>query len=215
MSSRVDLLAGEEIIFSTSKHWLSPLRASAIPVAMLIAAWVLYAILPEAEGGIGGWFVGLLELVRTALVVGGIGAIIYHLIVWRTAVFAITDQRVLRDEGLAARRTSSTMLSAVTDVQTRVSFMGGRFGYGDVIVTGKAGSAAADRFLTISGPNRFRDRLMQAASRLVATEAAPNAAGAAADDPMTTLARLAELRDAGTLTVEEFEAKKAEILARI
>jgi len=105
MSSRVDLLSDEEIVFSTTKHPLSPLRASVIPIAMLFVAWVLGAILPESDGGIGGWFISLFELVRTGLVVGGIGAIIYHVIVWRTAVFAITSLRVVRDEGLAARRT--------------------------------------------------------------------------------------------------------------
>jgi len=40
-------------------------------------------------------------------------------------------------------------------------------------------------------------------------------AGAATSDPMAQLRQLAELRDSGVLTVSEFEAKKAEILARM
>jgi hypothetical protein len=32
---------------------------------------------------------------------------------------------------------------------------------------------------------------------------------------MTTLTRLAELRDSGVISAEEYEAKKAEILSRI
>jgi len=40
-------------------------------------------------------------------------------------------------------------------------------------------------------------------------------AGAAADDPMTKLKKLGEMRDAGLVTHEEFEAKKAELLAEM
>jgi hypothetical protein len=43
----------------------------------------------------------------------------------------------------------------------------------------------------------------------------PAGAAPAAEDPIALLRQLGELRDAGVLTTEEFEAKKAEILARI
>lgn len=46
---------------------------------------------------------------------------------------------------------------------------------------------------------------------------APGAAGDAtsAESPLDTIRRLGELRDAGYVTQEEFEAKKAELLGRI
>jgi hypothetical protein len=40
-------------------------------------------------------------------------------------------------------------------------------------------------------------------------------AGAAADDPAAKLKKLGEMRDAGLITNEEFEAKKAELLAEM
>ena len=40
-------------------------------------------------------------------------------------------------------------------------------------------------------------------------------AGGAAPDPVDQLKRLAELHDAGVITAEEFESKKAEILSRM
>ncbi|MCC6617411.1 MAG: SHOCT domain-containing protein [Chloroflexi bacterium] len=92
--------------------------------------------------------------------------------------------------------------------------MGGRLGYGDVLVIGKGGVAAAERFLTISNPNQFRDRLMGAMSHAAPSEQPAGAAPATAD-PLAVLARLAELRDTGAVTSDEFEAKKAEILARV
>ena len=49
----------------------------------------------------------------------------------------------------------------------------------------------------------------------VGAAAGPSSAGAGAGDPFTTLERLAELRQRGILTDEEFAAKKADILSRL
>jgi len=47
------------------------------------------------------------------------------------------------------------------------------------------------------------------------TAPAAAATGPAADDVIAQIKRLGELRDAGVVTSEEFEAKKAELLARL
>ncbi|QQA42121.1 SHOCT domain-containing protein [Pelagovum pacificum] len=63
-----------------------------------------------------------------------------------------------------------------------------------------------------SGPDR--DTPVEAA--LADQTPAPAAASAqAGDDPIAMLERLAKLRDAGILSAEEFDAKKAELLSRI
>lgn len=216
MSPSIDLLSGEEIVFSTSKHWLAPVRASVTAVLLLVGAFVIRLITPDGDGFVG-FIAGLLDIARIGLIVTGLGWIAYNVIVWKTANFVVTNRRVIREEGLAARRSSATMLSAVTDVQSRVSFLGARLGYGDLVIFGKGGEAAADRFLLISGPQQFRDQVMDAAdSPRRSPEADPTAVtDSAPADHLATLSRLAELRDAGALSSEEFEAKKAEILSRI
>ena len=52
------------------------------------------------------------------------------------------------------------MLRSVTDVQTRIPFVGGRIGYGDIVVFTQAGNAGVDRFKTITHPVEFRDQIM-------------------------------------------------------
>jgi hypothetical protein len=122
------------------------------------------------------------------------------------------------------------MLSSITDVQSRIPFIGNTLGYGDVLIIGSSGEAGSERLRSISSPKEFRDHVMVAIDALAAArsgQASPAAASpAAASAPpagagtpeaeqLQTLTRLAELRDSGALTPEEFEAKKAEILARI
>ena len=170
----------------------------------------------------------LLDLVKTGLVIVAVGWIIYNVILWRTAEFAVTNLRVMREEGLISRRSSATLLSSVTDVKTRVPFVGARLGYGDIIIYTQSGGAGVDRFRSITQPAAFRDKIMEkkladagmasaANAAMAATQPAPAAAAAPAParNDMDTLTQLAALRDSGAISAEEFEAKKAEILARI
>src|ERR1700752_2502043 len=98
MDPTENLIPGESIEFETRKHWIAPLRDSLLPAALLVVAYVVGLIRPDATGGIFGWLGNLLGIVQTALVVVAIGWEVYNLAVWRTARFAVTNLRVLRSE---------------------------------------------------------------------------------------------------------------------
>lgn len=80
---------------------------------------------------------------------------------------------------------------------------GGHIHAGRILMTGGLSVFAGRKGI------RSKGKLTVTYGRTPATVAAP------VDDPMAAIGRLAELRDAGAITLEEFEAKKAEILARI
>ncbi len=228
MSVKDELLAGESILYTSEKHWIAPVRDSVVPVLLLIGAYLVSVISPNPDGIFS--FVGtLFDWLRLGLLIVGVAWIVYNIVVWRTAVFAVTNHRVIREEGLVSRRSSATMLKSVTDVQTRVPLIGSKLGYGDLVIYGQSGDAGADRFKTITHPKEFRDQMM--ATKLESAAAAPPPAAPAPatapaaepaapvaptnDEQLQTLARLAELRDSGAITPEEFEAKKTELLSRI
>jgi uncharacterized membrane protein YdbT with pleckstrin-like domain len=230
MSVKDQLLAGESITFSTEKHWFAPLRDSFIPILLLIGAYLVSLISPNPDGILS--FVGtLFDWLRLGMLIVGIVWIVYNIVVWRTAVFAVTNRRVIREEGLISRRSSATILSTVTDVQSRVPMLGGPLGFGDLEILTQSGAAGADRFQTIKHPTEFRDHMLNtkiametpaatpavpAPDPVLAAPVAPSAAPApTTDDQLQTLARLAELRDSGAITPEEYEAKKTEVLSRI
>ncbi len=234
MSVKDNLIANEEIVLESKKHWMAPLRDSVVPALLLLGAYVVGWLSPDGHNGFVGAVGNLMDLVRTGLVIVAVGWIVYNVVLWRTAEFAVTNLRVMREEGLISRRSSATLLSSVTDVKTRVPFLGARLGYGDIIIYTQSGSAGVDRFSTITQPNAFRDTILEkklsdageasaAATAMAARPApvaaapapAPAAATAPAPNDMETITRLAALRDSGAITSEEFEAKKAEILARI
>ena len=214
-----NLLPNEEVRFESHKHWMAPARDSLWAALMIIGAIVLGWVSPNQEGGLFGAVGRILDLFRVGLFVFGVGWIIYNVVVWRTAQFAVTTMRVLRYEGLVQRRTSETLLTKVTDTRLSVPLVGKALGYGDVKIMTGSGEAGADNFKTITRPVEFRNAAMVEMTR-DRTVAAPPAAGTApapagAAELSDTLASLADLRDKGVITPEEFEAKKAEILSRM
>lgn len=225
------LLANETIVAEAKKHWMAPVRDSWKAALFLLGALILSWISPDDASGLVGTVEWILGWIVIGLVVAGVAMIGYNLIAWRTAQFAVTTLRVAHEEGLLRRRASSTMLSAVTDVRTQVPFLGSRLGYGDVVVVAQSGEAGADRMLSITEPEAFRNRILEQMAAAAASPAPPApppvaaaqpaaapppaAPPAPAPDDMATLERLAELRDSGVITAEEYEAKKAEILSRL
>jgi hypothetical protein len=231
MAVRDTLLANEHVVFESKKHWLAPIRDSLVPALLVLAGLGLGWLAPDKEGGILGFTGNVLDFIKVALWIVALGWIVYNVILWRTAYFAVTNQRVLREEGLVSKRSSATLLGSVTDVKTTVPFIGARLGYGDLIVLTQSGSAGQDKFETITHPIEFRDEIMTrkvaggAPSPAAAAPAgapvqaapapAPAPAPAASTDQLKTIADLAALRDSGAITPEEFEQKKTEILSRI
>jgi uncharacterized membrane protein YdbT with pleckstrin-like domain len=231
MDPTENLIPGESIEFETRKHWIAPLRDSLIPAGLLVIAYVVGLIRPDADGGLFGWLGNLLGIVQTGIVVVAIGWEVYNLAVWRTARFAVTNLRVLRSEGLVQRRTSETLLTSVTDVRLRIGVVGRQLGYGDLQIFTGSGEGGSDTFRSIAKPAEFRNAMMTRKladkSGPAAVPAAPAAASAAppaattagssaaAAEAAEAIRHLAELRDQGLVTAEEFEAKKAELLARM
>jgi uncharacterized membrane protein YdbT with pleckstrin-like domain len=245
-----NLIANEAIEFRSRKHWAAPIRASGVAILLLIGFVLIRWISPDQDGGIVGSIGSLLDLVAWGLLIAGVVWIIYNIIAWRTAEFVVTNLRVIREEGLLQHRSSATLISSISDVQSRVGMIGKALRYGDLVILGQSGSAGADRYLCITEPEGFRNAIMtrkmsgstapnvqeavaaaatpapaaapaatmEAAAPVVAAAAAPvmaAAAAPAASDPAAALSSLADLRDRGAITAEEFEAKKAEILARM
>src|SRR5262245_36505341 len=187
-----DLLADEKIVFQSEKHWIAPIRASLVAGLMVIGALFLRAIAPSDRDGVVGWVGGVLDLIAIGLLIAGIAWIAYNIVAWRTAEFAVTNMRVLREEGLVRRRNSTTLLSSLSDVKTEVGFVGGRLNYGDLVILTTSGSAGEDRFLCITKPLEFRKAILEqkvaagqreAGVAAPATTAAPTAPAVAPTPP--------------------------------
>ena len=146
------LIAGETIVFESKKHWMAPVRASLTAVLLILGAWLIRWLSPSGEG-LFGTIGGILDLIALGLFLTGLGWVIYNIVAWRTAEFAVTNMRVLREEGLAKHRSSTTLLSSLSDVKTSVGMLGRQLGYGDLTLLTTSGSSGEDRFLVDHPPD--------------------------------------------------------------
>ena len=217
-----NLIANESIEFTSEKHWMAPIRASGVAVLALIGFALIRVISPSGDG-IMGAIGSLMDIVAWVLLIGGVVGIIYNIVAWRTAEFAVTNLRVIREEGLLKHRSSASLISSITDVQSKVGVLGRTLGYGDLVILSQSGQSGADRLMTITKTEGFRNAIMTrkmsgstAQTPPAAATPAPAAAPAtAASDPAAALSSLADLRDRGAITAQEYETKKAEILKRM
>jgi hypothetical protein len=157
------LIEGESIVFESKKHWMAPIHGSLVAVLLILGACLVWLIAPGGGEGlltIDGAVGFLMRLVAVGLVTGGVARIVYVVVAWRTARFAVTNMRVLSEDGLASRHSSTTRLSSLSDVNVHVGFVGSRLGYGDITLLTRSSRAGVVRFPTITTPAAFRDAVV-------------------------------------------------------
>jgi len=166
----------------------------------------------------------IVDLIQLGLFLGAIGWMVYNVVAWRTAEYAVTTLRVRGHEGRIKKRSTDSLLTSITDVVSKSGVIGRALGFGNIKILTAAGDAGDDNFTSMKAPDVFKKSVLEqkheaalAPARARTTESAAAAAPVSATtaDPMATIAQLAALRDSGAITVEEFETKKAELLRRI
>ena len=100
----------------------------------------------------------------------------------------------------------------VNDVKMGQSFLGRVLDYGDIEIL-TASELGVNLFRRIGSPIRFKTAMLNAKERLE-TEQASGGRRPERDVP-SLIAQLDELRRQGVLTEDEFNRKKAELLAKI
>jgi hypothetical protein len=232
-----NLLTDETILFETKKHWFSLVRDSAIAVLIVLGAILARGLSPNGEG-LFGWLGSALDVIANIAILVAIVWIGYNTAVYFSAHFGVTNMRVLRYEGLLRRRSSETLLTMLTDVRLTEPALGRMLGFGDLQVLTASGAAGEDQFRTVEKAAALRTAIQEQKARTMtgpvagpvaapaaapaaappptaAPTTAPAPAALAADDPAARLTQLADLRDKGLITAEEYEAKKTELLGRI
>jgi membrane protein YdbS with pleckstrin-like domain len=219
------LIGGEQIVLRTNKHWFAPVADSGIAVLMLLGVILLAWIEPAQPTGLFTFVWRLVDLIQLGLFLGAIGWIVYNIVAWRTAEYAVTPLRVRGHEGLIKKRSTDSLLTSISDVMSRSGLIGRTLGFGNIKILTASGDAGDDTFTSMKAPDTFKKAVIEqkaGAQGLASAAPAQPAAPAPAPphppgskDAMSTLTELAKLRDAGAITPAEYESKKSELLARI
>ena len=228
MSSYVDTLLanGEEIVYRTKKHWIAP--AFSTITGTLLTLGGLAALF--------GQFFTDNRFLNGVLLWGGLGALLVGLVMlanaamkWWAQFYFVTNQKVMKVEGLLRKSTSGSALEKINDITMEEPLLGRWLGYGTVRVLTAADESNL-HYTFMRKPLEFRKAILDAKllwekqdsrdiAEAVREAAAPPAVAAvptsSAQEIADSIERLAQLRDSGAITPEEFEAKKAELLDRM
>ncbi|MGD8487983.1 MAG: PH domain-containing protein [Anaerolineae bacterium] len=213
--------------------WLRGLRGreflrsiwQAVVAAVLILVFAsVVLIMPELR--IIGWFAVIIALFPLA-------ELVRIFLDWYNERYIITNRRVMEVKGTINKSISDSALEKVNDVKLDQSIVGRVLGFGTVqIITGS--DIGLNSFVRISNPVRFKREMLNAKERLHEPDSSQpedkadvdreqaraaavldSASGADRDDIPDLLVELDELRKKGIISEEEFQAKKAELLARL
>ena len=185
---RTTLKNNEHIILETRLHWLTV----AIPfLATVVLSALLIIYLPKY------WYIDFIFILY----------FIFKVYERRCNLWAVTNLRIVDEEGVFSRYSKESPLDKINNVSSHQSFMGSLFGYGDIeIQTGAEAGATIYRF--VANPNRLRNAITTAQGELRGNPIIQNDKVGFASE----LEKLFELKQKGILTEEEYQKRKLKML---
>jgi uncharacterized membrane protein YdbT with pleckstrin-like domain len=204
-NSYVESLMGqkERILLVTRQHWFilfSRIFLEIILIVVLVAGFVAASLYyPVASLGFILVLVPLIGMVRDILI-------------WSNRQYIVTNRRVIQVAGVFSKYVLDSSLEKVNDIKMNQTFLGRLFDYGDVQIL-TASELGIDLLERIANPIKFKTTMLNAKQELEID--ADDLRVLHEDDIPTLIAKLDELRKQGIISEQEFQKKKAELLAKM
>jgi hypothetical protein len=227
------LLATEErVLLVRQRHWLMFLEAGRwFVLALGIAIVAAVTNGNVSNHGVAGALSTALGWLFWICIVLGILGLGWYFLIWRVERYLVTTRRVIEAGGIVNKYTRDTSLQAITDMIVGHPWLGRIVGYGEIDLL-TASEAGTNKIRFLPDADGFKKALLDArhelelevgggrvvheAAAAVASRPPPSAPSSlSADELDSALSKLADLRDRGLLTQDEFDAKKRELLDRL
>ena len=208
----------EELVLDLRPHWWYIAPAGAyLALALIVGLYVLL------EGGDNAAWKALGFVVAIGVLVAA-GFFVQRYARWVSTNFVVTNERLIARRGVVAKRGIEIPLDRINTVFFNQSFFERVIGAGDLGVE-SAGEGGRETFSDIRKPNmvqheiyrqkeNFEKRRMVQMGQTFAANA-PQAQAHTGPSIPEQIEHLDRLRRAGTLTEDEFQAKKADLLRRM
>lgn len=236
------LADGERVALRGRQHVLATIIEGRVAWAIFVASLVLVVLTLQLQAGVLRDLFGWLGL---ALLVIGLAWLTQIYVSWYAQDYVVTNRRVMKVEGVLKKRSGDSSLEKINDAVLEQSVFGRMLGYGDLdILTANEQSVDRYRMLSqaqtfkktmLDEKHKLEQESFQIPApplrgpapmaEMVPATPMPTPAPAAPAEPAPremssdeitkALGDLADLRDRGAITPEEYEAKKADLLERL
>jgi hypothetical protein len=231
------LADGERVALRGRQHILATFIEGRVPWALFVLALVLLVLDLQLEPGGPRVVLGVLGLV---LLLVSLAWLVYVYLQWSSEDYLVTNRRVIKVEGILGKRSADSSLEKINDAVLSQSLFGRMLGYGDLDIM-TAAEESVDRYRMLGEAQTFKRTMLDEKHKLeqeafqipapplraapppmpvapAAPEpvAAPPAARQMSSEEITSaLGNLADLRDRGAISPEDYEAKKQDLLGRL
>ncbi|MEP6925254.1 MAG: PH domain-containing protein [Pyrinomonadaceae bacterium] len=196
----------EQIIFVTRQHWLILLSEIFSEGILTIVTLILISLVYWF------WFPNPLILLCYFLLLLPLSSIARDVLIWRNRRFIVTNWRVMKIAGIFNKDVTDSSLEKVNDVKLEQSFVGRLLNYGNIEIL-TASESGINKFSWIGQPIRLKKAMLNAKEQL--EQGHPGLRKSEEKNPLELISELDSLRKNGALSESEFEAKKAQLLARL
>ena len=201
----------EDLVLDLHPHWWFFAKSAAVLVVAFVLGIVVLA---------NGW--GWLKVPVAIFVLVTVVWFAERYIRWVSTHFVLTSDRVIFRTGIIAKHGIEIPLERINTIFFHQRIFERMLGLGDLEIE-SASKDGAQRFEDIHNPSGVQNEIykqmeaneIKAAQRISGGINAAQAAGSAAESIPDQIAKLAQLRDQGVLTEDEFQAKKADLLGRM
>lgn len=227
---------GEHIILRSRQHWLATVIDGRYPWLLLIASVVLLILSVNIGPGPVKDVLGIATLAGIVIALLWLVKIYWT---WLSEDYLVTNRRVLKVEGIINKRSADSSLEKINDAVLEQNLFGRMFNYGDLDIL-TAADIAVDRYRMLNRAPEFKRQMLNqkhdlegeygrplpgpplragtppSAPAPVAAPAPPPGRREMSPDEVTrALGGLADLRDRGAISPEEYEQKKKDLLGRL
>jgi uncharacterized membrane protein YdbT with pleckstrin-like domain len=192
----------ETILLTARQHWLVLLTEIISEVLLSLGVVILVIMLSIVAGPLA--LLGLVILVAPAL------SLTRDALFWTNRKYVITTRRVIQLSGVISKNVADSSLEKVNDVILEQSFFGRLLGYGDIEIL-TASELGVNKIQRIADPIRYKIAMVNAKAQL---EAGGEIKAAGSDVP-ALISQLDGLRQKGVITEQEFQEKKAKLMAKL
>jgi hypothetical protein len=233
------LADGEQVVLRTRQHFLATVIDGRGAWLLFLGSLVLLFLSRNIGEGTVRDVIGWVTLGAMLIGLAWLAKIYWS---WFSQDYLITNRRVVKVEGIINKRAADSSLEKINDAVLTQDLVGRIFNYGDLDIL-TAADVAVDQYRMLNRAPLFKREMLNQKHDLEGEfsrpmPAPPLRAGApgvpmpppgagvaaepvvkpremSADEVTRALSGLADLRDRGAISVEEYEAKKAQLLARL
>ena len=142
MNSR-ELLPGERILVSSSRHWVVLIKPFVGTVLAMLVSLAVLLFLPITTE--------LRLFLMLGVVLVGLAVLNLNYWAWRAHEYVLTDRRVILNEGILSRFSRSIAIDRIQDLSTFQGRWGRIWGFGDIEIE-SAGRESGEVLSTVPHP---------------------------------------------------------------